>query len=317
MAAVPPHTPPPAAAPRSDAPPADVAAGDARARRRRTGRRAGQGRRTRRAARSAAQARLWRWAGRALPLAFFTALSAGAASLGVLLWSAGTGADPFHLGGAGVHFEGDPLPAGHPLLRPAAPPLAYRQRCVWGKPGSNPYRGTVVQALQAARLPDEVVRQLATQVAEKRRTDRLEIRRDGIRALGSGRVFDPRRVALTFGETMCLGARVNFAAGHMEPADLYEASDHAGRVYAVMVPEVCGNVSVLSQQGERRRPLLLAAADPVPGPMRRLPAALEDGGGDGIFAFADDLPRHDVPEPGTLACVALGLAALVAFRRRR
>lgn len=285
-----------------------------------------------------------------------TALGAGAAGLGWVAWASATGADPYRLGRPGVHSEGEALPAGHALLKPprpplrmaamaapaasapgsatavpglmrvagtsdalpAEPPLRYRQHCVWGRPGSNPYRGTVVQALQAARLPDEVVRQVAAQVAAKQRTDRLEIRRDGIRALGSGRVFDPRRVALTYGETLCVGSRVNFASGHMEPADLYEAADAQGRVYAVMVPEVCGNVSVLSQQGERRRPHLLAVADTAPpGPFRRLPAALEDGGGDGLFAFADSAQRNEVPEPGTLGCVALGLALLAALRRRR
>ncbi len=201
---------------------------------------------------------------------------------------------------------------------PAEPPLAYRQRCVWGQPGRNPYRGTVVQALQSAHLPDAVVRVVAANIAANQPTDRLEIRREGIRALGSGRRFDPRRVALTYGQTLCVNARVNFTAGHMEPAALYEAADAAGRVYAVMVPEVCGNVSVLSQQGERARPRLLAVAeDTPPGPLRRLPAALEDGGGEGLFAFADDAPAQPVPEPGTLLCVALGLLALALVRRRR
>lgn len=281
-----------------------------------------------------------RWRSRAGLLVVGLVLSAGAAALGLTLWAAATGADPFRFGAPGVHFDGDPLPAGHPLLRPAGPrpgaslrlagsvahaaaeaalpaepPLRYRQHCVWGQPGRSPYRGTVVQALQSARLPDEVVRQVAARVAARQRTDRLEIRREGIRALGSGRVFDPRRVALTYGTTMCLGSRVNFAAGHMEPADLYEAADAGGRVYAVMVPEVCGNVSVLSQQAERAR--LLAVADDPPGPLRRLPVALEDGGSDGFFALADDASRHQVPEPGTLACVALGLAVLAGLRGRR
>ncbi|MDT7834059.1 PEP-CTERM sorting domain-containing protein [Aquabacterium sp. OR-4] len=209
------------------------------------------------------------------------------------------------------------LAQGAQAALPAEPALSYRQHCVWGQPGRNPYRGTVVQALQSARLPDEVVRQVAAQVAAGTPTDRLEIRREGIRALGSGRRFDPRRVALTFGQTLCVNARVNFAAGHMEPAALYEAADAGGRVYAVMVPEVCGNVSVLSQQGERA-PRLLAVAEPAPpGPMRRLPAALEDGGGEGLFAFADDRPAQSVPEPGTLACVLLGLALIGWFSRAR
>ena len=130
-------------------------------------------------------------------------------------------------------------------------PLALRQGCTWGQPGRNPYRGSTEQALAAAGLPPEVVREVAALRRDGRKTDRLEIHTGAIRALADGRQFDPRSVALTFGRTLCLNTRVNFAPGHVERADLYEVRDARGRRHAVMVPDVCGNVSVLGARGER------------------------------------------------------------------
>lgn len=138
-----------------------------------------------------------------------------------------------------------------PWLAAADGPLALRQGCVWGQPGRNPYRGTTEEALQAAGLSPEVVREVAALRQAGRRTDRLEIRTGAIRALADGRTFDPRAVALSFGRTMCLNSRVNFAPGHVELADLYEVRDARGQRHAVMVPDVCGNVSVLSARAER------------------------------------------------------------------
>jgi hypothetical protein len=100
---------------------------------------------------------------------------------------------------AGEQHDGDPLPARHPWLRPvvataadtlpavaasapAAQPaasvdaLTLRRGCVWGQPGRNPYRGTVEQALLHARLPAEVVTEIARKVKAHEISDRLEIR---------------------------------------------------------------------------------------------------------------------------------------------
>jgi hypothetical protein len=129
--------------------------------------------------------------------------------------------------------------------------LSLRHGCVWGQPGRNPYRGSTEQALQAAGLPPEVVQEVAALRQAGRRSGRLEIRTGAIRSLDDGRQFNPRSVALSFGQTMCLNSRVNFVAGHTELADLYEVRDARGRRHAVMVPDVCGNVSVLGVRGER------------------------------------------------------------------
>ena len=232
-----------------------------------------------------------------------------------------------HPGGAhrlapGEHFDGEPLqsvaaasPAGAVL--PATDlPLGLRQDCVWGKPGRNPYQGTVEQALVAARLPAELVAPTAARIRARQASDRVSISTAMIRSERGGREFSPRGLGLSFGHTMCLNSRVNFAPGHVEKADLYEMVDATGRQRAVMVPDVCGNVSVLSASGERARlPRWVAA------PVARLVTALGGDAGYGEFgvrrAVAVDGTVRDVPEPDTLVCVLIGLAAVWWAGRRR
>lgn len=253
-----------------------------------------------------------------------------------------------------------PLAAAAPAGSDAAGhPLSLRRACAWGQPGRSPYQGSTEQALTAAGLPPETVQEIAALRRAGRTAGRLEIRTGSIRVLGDGRRFDPRAVALSFGRTMCLQSRVNFVAGHAEAADLYEAFDHQGRRHSVMVPDVCGNVSVIVALGERGLQARLAAvlaqrsadlagiafalADPVAagpaGASRRFVVATLNGlsdtfalrsaevaalagrsGPQGVrtrsSAQVTPTARHEVPEPGTLACVLAGLAALVYLGRR-
>lgn len=258
----------------------------------------------------------------------------------------------------GFSHDGDKLPADHPLLlasaagspvsdtdevEPAAPPLpqppagassaaatadadgglTLRRHCSWGVPGRNPYKGSVELALRTARVPESVVRRIAEDVAAKRTTDRLSISNGSIRADGSGRRFDPTQVAMTYGRTLCVDTRVNFKKNHVERADLYEAADSKGNMVAVMVPDVCGNVSVLSE---------VAEADDLQGAeaarqegrssgLRRLPNALvyNDAGGNGAGArqAASRVASNAVPTPGTLLCTLTALVAALWLTRRR
>ncbi|MDE1948133.1 MAG: PEP-CTERM sorting domain-containing protein [Burkholderiales bacterium] len=250
---------------------------------------------------------------------------AGVALAAAATWLAlGAPSGPGERVAAGESYDGDPIDgagvrAGTDL---ASVPLTLRQGCAWGKPGRNPYQGTVEQALQAARLPPSLAAPLAAKIHAHAVDDRLVIATQGMRAERSGQVFSPRGFALSYGHTMCLRSRVNFAAGHVERADLYEVSDASGRRAAVMVPDVCGNVSVLGARGQRG-PLARAVA----GAMGLIGVGAHDDAGvelvsyDGTrFALAAAQGVQAVPEPGTLACVTLALAVLAAVlwhRRRR
>jgi len=234
----------------------------------------------------------------------------------------------------GEQLEGEPLPAAHALSRhhahaalqaaseaavaalqaPSAPTLALRYSCVWGQPGRDPYRGTVEQALRSAALPEEVVSSIVAQVVSGQVTDRLEIRSEGIQAVASGRVFNAQNIAMTTGKTLCLNTRVNFLPGHMEPAALYEARTASGRIVAVMVPEVCGNVTVLGQSDTVRvnGAEWARGVGDDPHALRWMPAVL-DGPGAAASPLGASDPR-DVPEPSTLACVLMALGAMGVVR---
>jgi hypothetical protein len=151
----------------------------------------------------------------------------------------------------GQSYDGEILPdddlrkAGNPS------PLNLRRGCAWGIPGRNPYLGTVSQALTAARMPPSAVVKFEALIEKKLISDRVEITSEGITTASKRRNFDAASFDMAFGNTMCFNTRVNFQKGHVEHADLYEATDADGKRYAVMVPYVCGNVSVLADYEEK------------------------------------------------------------------
>jgi hypothetical protein len=283
--------------------------------------------------------RLWSRSIRGLLLPLL-ALSGLAAAMGAVAWQAGLLAPPAaRLYARGEFHDGEPLPKAHPLSRhhaharlqaaadaasaarpvPLANTLTLRYGCVWGQPGRSPYRGSVEQALRTAALPEELVQAVAAQIRSGRPTDWLEISNAGVRALGTGRTFSAQNIALTYGATLCLSSRVNFAEGHVEPAALYEATTARGQVVAVMVPPVCGNVSVLGQTADGPQDSLNAlGVGDNPHALRWMPAILEGRN----TSQADKLSEHahDVPEPTTLACALAALTGLWLLRwwqRRR
>jgi hypothetical protein len=222
----------------------------------------------------------------------------------------------------GEHHDGVDITPDHPLLKAAQDPvtsagvqrLSLKQGCARGLPGRNPYRGSVEQALVTAKLPPEVIRRISHKVSSGQLDDRLEITNAGIRLeRDDQREFEARNVAMTYGNTLCVNTRVNFKRGHVERASLYEAADKQGNLYSVMVPDVCGNVSVLGARMERKRkrialPVLAETPHGAPALMRLVSGAQDQ-----------EQPLRTVPEPDSLALAlgALALMAGVAARRQR
>ena len=191
--------------------------------------------------------------------------------------------------------------------------LTIRQRCAWGKPGGNPYQGSVEQALSAARLPPAIVQQFVALIGARQISDRLVITNTAISAQRSQRQFDTRSIAMTYGNTLCLQTRVNFVADHHELADLYEVSDASGGRYSVMVPDVCGNVSVLSVRRQLADGQLMNVnGDDHPGVRHLFVLSADDPGREYVTAGG-----HRVAEPGTLLVVLTALGAMVYWTRRR
>jgi hypothetical protein len=151
------------------------------------------------------------------------------------------------------------------------------------------------------------VREIATKVKAGQADDQLVINNTGIRGEKKGREFNQHSFAMTYGHTLCLDTRVNFVAGHVERAALYEAADGNGRRYAVMVPEVCGNVSVLSERGRRMPHALMANASVL---------KTDEGDGIDVVQTVAQVDANSVPEPGTLLGVLSALGLLAWFRRR-
>jgi hypothetical protein len=155
----------------------------------------------------------------------------------------------------GLHYEGSELLRADPRVVKNATPLSLRRSCVWGVPGRTPYRGTVEHALRATQLlPPEVVQRISEMAAYGWTKERVEISRTAIRSIDGRHVFRPQIPAMAFGDALCFDTRVNFPAGHVEYAALYEAQDRTGKTYSVMVPFVCNNVSVLGARAEREEP---------------------------------------------------------------
>jgi len=231
--------------------------------------------------------------------------------------------------------------------------LSIRSGCAWGVPGRSPYKGSVKEALVAARLPQEVVHKIDAMVEHGAVSDRVEIRRNSIRTRSGKRHFDTKIVAMGFGRTMCFGTHVNFEPGHVEVADLYDATDAAGTTFSVMVPYVCGNVSVLAERAERPDAEVAStggsasppagattAVPPVAGstnPKAQTVASGLPGGGSGSGGVwvspetqsttpgtggkdsgesCQPTPTvRTVPEPGTIAILIAALAAMAVSNR--
>jgi hypothetical protein len=142
----------------------------------------------------------------------------------------------------GEDFIGHTLPVSDARVVSNRTMLAMRHHCAWGVPGGNRYRGTTHDALTAL-LPIDVVAKITRDIETGQPIGLVRITREGIQELGNQeRYFSRSIAAMGFGLVLCFDTRINFVPGHVEYAALYEASGHT-----VMVPFVCGNVSIITE----------------------------------------------------------------------
>jgi hypothetical protein len=231
----------------------------------------------------------------------------------------------------GESFDGAPL-AHDDARKPAKPAqLVLRRACAWGVPGRDPYKGTVAQALGAAKLPEPLVRKFGALIEMKLVSAQVQITREGITSLKTGRPIEYKSMDMAFGNTMCFNTRVNFKPGHVELADLYQTVDEDGKVHTVMVPYACGNVTVLGDRDDRDN---RTDGDVLGDRFERAPGATGNAN-NGVAGRNAQAARKDinssagsagtgtgitsVPEPATLALFAGGVVGLawLANRRRR
>lgn len=144
----------------------------------------------------------------------------------------------------------------------AAPP-----GCSWAHPGANPYRGDPVAALADFDVPEATRARLRELMRAHRTTDVATITRDDI--VGSaGGYTDLREMHSGHGQ-VCHGNvdRSAWSAKRRERALVYCAGDAC-----VIVPTICGNVSLVSRKPDREAVLddspidIEPAAGPTPAP---------------------------------------------------
>lgn len=159
--------------------------------------------------------------------------------------------------------------------------------CNWDHPGADPFGhpGNLAAAIASYEYPEELVRKIKRLESD----DVVYISRDRVVALrgNAGELSD-----MHFGSGRCSGPvqRSAWPADRVEPALVY-----CHEMRCVAVPTICGNISRIEWAPPAAKPPSLRAWDGKP---------------------LDPTPRT-IPEPGTWALVALGLAGMAVAGRRR
>ena len=172
--------------------------------------------------------------------------------------------------------------------------------CSWASPGADPYMGDVIAAVDRYRdIPADVRQALQARMLAHQYDDIAEIRRDTI--TGTQTYSDLRDMHFGEGRLCRLPSRALWSAQHTELGLVYCEQGHC-----LIVPTVCRNVSRVTRTGV---PPVLPPVE-IPGGTGLAQQRLALSGEDTDIVP----PAKPIPEPSTLALLALGLG-LVGFAR--
>ncbi len=149
--------------------------------------------------------------------------------------------------------------------------------CSWAHPGANPYRGDLVQAVDDFDLPKATRAALRARMRAHRPTDIVTITRDDIVSRsGDGTSYTDLREMHSGHGQVCHGEvdRSAWRATRRERALVYCAGDAC-----VIVPAICGNVSLVSRKPDRAAALDDSPIDiePAAGPSPTSPGTPSRG----------------------------------------
>jgi hypothetical protein len=120
---------------------------------------------------------------------------------------------------------------------------AIQPSCSWDRPGVNPYRGNLRDALERyTDIPDADRIALKHRIQDGQADEQVQITRDAIRGQHE---YDPAIHDMHFGAaSVCHDVtRSKWDAARVEPGAVYCVKDHC-----ILVPKICGNISRISRR---------------------------------------------------------------------
>lgn len=124
------------------------------------------------------------------------------------------------------------------LVTSLALAATFQPSCSWDRPGVNPYRGNVRDALERySDIPDLDRIALKRKIQEGQADDQVEITRDAIRGKAH---YSATITDMHFGAaSVCHEVtRSRWDANRVEPGAVYCVKDHC-----ILIPKICGNIS--------------------------------------------------------------------------